>query len=72
MRKLLLTVLAGMSLAASTGCLTPIYSGDPTRRTQQLMNTSENLRMFLEDWERIWLLDQPSHLSPNRTHGGII
>ena len=54
MRKLLLTVLAGMSLAASTGCLTPIYSGDPTRRTQQLMNTSENLRMFLEDWERIW------------------
>ena len=72
MRKLLLTVLAGMSLAASTGCLTTIYSGDPTRRTQQLMNTSENLRMLLEDWERIWLLDQPSHMSPHRTHGGII
>ncbi len=72
MRKLLLALLAGMSLASSTGCLTPIYSGDPTRRTQQLMNTSENLRMFLEDWERIWLLDQPSHLTPYRTHGGII
>jgi hypothetical protein len=50
----------------------PAYSGDPTRRTQQLINTSENLRMFLEDWERTWMLDQPSHLSPHRTHGGII
>ena len=72
MRKLLLAVLAAVSLSTSVGCLTPIYSGDPARRTQQLINTSENLRMFLEDWERVWLLDQPSHMSPHRTHGGLM
>jgi hypothetical protein len=72
MRKLLLGLLTAMSLSTATGCMIPAYSGDPTRRTQQLINTSENLRMFLEDWERLWMIDQPSHLSPHRTHGGII
>ena len=72
MRKLLLGLLAATCLSTAVGCMIPAYSGDPTRRTQQLINTSENLRMFLEDWERVWMLDQPSHLSPYRTHGGII
>ncbi len=72
MRKLLFAVLLGMSLASTTGCFVPAYSGDPTRRSQQLIYTSENLRMLLEEWERLWMLDQPSHLSPYHTHGGII
>lgn len=72
MRTLLLGVLLAASVATSTGCLIPMYSADPQRRTQQLINTSENLRMLLDDWERAWLLDQPSHLAPYRTHGGII
>ena len=72
MRKLLLGLLTATCLSTAVGCMIPAYSGDPTRRTQQLINTSENLRMFLEDWERVWMLDQPSHLSPHRTHGGII
>ena len=72
MRKLLLGALLAACMGSSAGCFVPAYSGDPTRRTQQLIYTSENLRMLLEDWERIWLLDQPSHLSPHRTHGGLI
>jgi len=72
MRKFLLCLFAGFALFQATGCATPIYSGDPARRTQQLIYTSENLRLFLDDWERFWLLDQPSHLTPHRTHGGII
>ena len=66
-----LLVLLGLT-STLTGCFLPIYSGDPVRRTQQLLNTSENLRLILDDWERFWLLDQPSHLTPHRTHGGII
>ena len=31
-----------------------------------------NLRTFLDEWERIWFLDMPSHMKPLRTHGGII
>ena len=72
MRKLLMALLLGASLATTTGCLVPAYSGDPIRRTQQLIYTSEDLRAILDEWERIWFLDQPSHLSPYRTHGGII
>jgi hypothetical protein len=64
-------VIAGW-LAVCTGCFIPMYSADPARRAQQLIFTSEDLRLFLDEWERIWFLDQPSHLSPIRTHGGII
>jgi hypothetical protein len=72
MRKFILGVLLGTGIATSTGCMIPMYSGDPERRTQQLINTSENLRLFLDDWERVWMLNQPSHLTPYVTHGGII
>ena len=72
MRKWLLTIVAFCSLASTTGCLLPIYSGEPGRRAKQLIYTSENLRQMLDEWERIWFLDQPSHLTPHAVHGGII
>jgi hypothetical protein len=72
MRRLILAIVAAGALATNTGCLIPIYSADPARRAQQLIFTSEDLRQFLDEWERIWFLDQPSHLTPIRTHGGII
>jgi hypothetical protein len=72
MRRLLMAAALASSLASATGCVVPIYSSDPAVRTQELIFTSENLRLILEEWQRIWFLDQPSHLSPYRTHGGII
>jgi hypothetical protein len=72
MRNLLLGLACGLLVATTAGCIIPAYSGDPVRRTQELMFTSEGLRLFLDDWERLWMLDQPSHLTPYRTHGGII
>ena len=72
MRRLLLAVTVGLWLGATSGCMLPAYSGDPARRTQQLIYTSEDFRTILDEWERIWFLDQPSHLKPHRTHGGII
>lgn len=72
MRKLLLAVLLGGCVASTTGCIIPAYSGDPVRRTQQLIYTSEDLRAIFDEWERIWFLDQPSHLTPYRVNGGII
>jgi hypothetical protein len=54
------------------GCFIPAYSGDPGRRMQQLLFTSENQRLLLDEWERLWLLDQPDHCTPYRTHGGLI
>lgn len=72
MRKLLLAIVLGMMLSTSVGCLIPAYSGDPNRRVPQLIYTSENLRLLLDEWERMWFLDQPDHSTPYRTHGGII
>ncbi len=72
MRKLLLALSCGLMLSASTGCIIPAYSGDPAHRTQQLIFTSEGLRRILDEWDRIWFLDQSDHLGPYRTHGGLI
>lgn len=72
MRKMLLAVTLGMLVSTGVGCLTPAYSGDPTRRAQQLLFTSENLRSVLDTWERVWFLDQPGHTQPDRMHGGIL
>jgi hypothetical protein len=69
-RLLLLVVVAGLGLA-NTGCLLNIYSSDPNRRMHELLNNSEDLRQIEYEWERIWFTDQPSHMTPERVHGGI-
>ena len=72
MRRLIMAALLGITLSSSVGCFIPIYSGDPAVRTRQLLYTSEDFRALLNEWERIWFLDQPSHMTPQRVHGGII
>ena len=70
--KFIVLFVMGILIATNTGCLIPMYSGDPVRRAQQLIYTSEDLRAITDEWERIWFLDQPSHLTPYRTHGGVL
>jgi len=70
--RLLLSVLLGFFVLVSTGCAHAIFSGDPVRRNNQLLNKSEDLRLIQDEWERFWMLDQPSHMTPYRTHGGVI
>lgn len=72
MRRWVFGILLACLMTAQSGCFLPIYSADPARRAEQLIYTSENLRMLIEEWERIWFLDQPSHLTPHRAHGGVI
>lgn len=70
--RLAMVLVAGLLLSSMTGCLIPMYSGDPIRRAQELIYTSEDLRAITDEWERIWFLDQPSHMTPYRTHGGVL
>ncbi len=72
LNKFLVVLLLGLISISAVGCIHPVYSGDPVRRAQQLIYSSENLRLIHDEWERFWMLDQPSHLTPYRTHGGII
>lgn len=72
MRRFIFATIAALALSGSVGCFIPIYSGDPAVRTRELIFTSEDFRAILNEWERIWFLDQPSHMAPMRTHGGVI
>ena len=71
MRRILgIVVLAGLVLS-QTGCLLNQYPSDPNARVNALLNNSEDLRQISYEWRRIWFNDQPSHLTPERVHGGI-
>ncbi len=72
MRRLILAACCLLALCGNVGCFLPMYSGDPAIRTRELIYTSEDLRQFRQEWERLWFLDSPSHLSPVRVHGGVI
>ena len=75
MRKSLraLALMLGL-VALAQGCAPvplPHYAASPTTRVQELLVDSENLRQIGDEWERFWFLDQPSHMTPFRTHGGL-
>jgi len=72
LNKFLLTVLLSIALLTSTGCVHAIFSGDPLDRNQELLNKSEDMRNIRGEWRRFWMLDQPSHMTPDRVHGGIM
>ena len=69
-RLLLLASAAGLGLA-NAGCILNQYPSDQHQRLDVLINQSEDLRQAGQDWRRIWMNDQPSHLTPVRIHGGI-
>jgi hypothetical protein len=71
MRRWLLAAAVATILFSNSGCLINIYSSDPNRRVQELLVQSEDLRQIELEWERIWFTDQPSHMTPERVHGGI-
>ncbi|MDD3469088.1 MAG: hypothetical protein PHE53_03785 [Thermoguttaceae bacterium] len=72
MRTFLIALFGTIVLMGTVGCILPAYSGDPVRRTEQELYTSENLREVENTWDRIWFMDQPNHMAPYRTHGGIL
>jgi hypothetical protein len=72
MRRTLLLAAGAVIGLANTGCLINQYSGDPVIRTDQLLNQSEDLRQLGKEWRRIWHNDMPSHMTPERVHGGIV
>ena len=69
-KRLVLGVFAAAALSGS-GCINQ-YASDPVVRMDQLMNQSEDYRQIGEFWRRFWFNDMPSHLTPERVHGGIM
>ena len=69
-RCMVLGILAIVGFS-NTGCLLNEYSPDPTIRVSELVNESENLRQMGREWRVFWMIDQPSHLTPEHLDGGI-
>jgi hypothetical protein len=38
---------------------------------EKMINESEDFRPIRNEWRKVWMNDQPSHLTPERVHGGI-
>ena len=72
MRRKLIVALALIGSCLNAGCLLNQYSSEPNIRMSQLLNQSEDLRQIEYEKRRIWMNDQPSHLTPERVHGGIM
>lgn len=72
MRYVFSAIMLSFALSSSVGCFLPIYDADPAVRARQLIYTAEDLRALREEWHRFWFLDQPDHMTPLRTHGGIL
>ncbi|MGF1578999.1 MAG: hypothetical protein ACFCD0_06515 [Gemmataceae bacterium] len=71
MRRLLLSLLLGLTIIGNSGCFLNLWSADPNERMEQMLFTSENYRQIRDEWRRFWFTDQPSHLTYDRIHGGI-
>jgi hypothetical protein len=71
MRRILTLAAVACLALSNVGCFINQYSSDPNERLEELMNESENLRQIKGEWRRFWMIDQPSHLTPIRVHGGI-
>lgn len=71
MRRLAWLSLLGTVLGLNSGCMLNIWSSDPVDRTRELLVVSEDMRQIESEWRRAWFLDQPSHLTPQRVHGGV-
>ncbi len=71
MRRLLSRVAVMAAVLSSAGCFVNAYSSNPNERVVELLNQSEDLRQIKEERKRIFFVDQPSHLSFERVHGGV-
>jgi hypothetical protein len=54
-----------------TGRAGTVYPLDPIEKMSNLLKVSEGSRTIKDEWERFWLIDQPSHMTIERIHGGI-
>jgi hypothetical protein len=71
MRRWILSAALALVSLSNAGCIINQYSSDPHERMQEMLNESENLRQIRLEWQRFWMIDQPSHLTPVRIHGGM-
>ncbi len=69
-RKIILGLVAVVSLCPSMGCILNRYDSDPNKRLRKLLNDSEDLRQAQLEIERFWFT-QPSTMTYERVNGAV-
>ena len=62
---LFLSILAALLVSAGCGSGMAVSQRERTERSKRIFDTDR--RQFVDDWDRFWLEDDLSHLSPWRT-----
>jgi hypothetical protein len=48
-----------------------LTQNNASAEVESMLQHSEDLRALQAEWRRFWLLDNPSHLTPQRVYAGI-
>ena len=71
-RELFAIALLGLTVAGTAGLRGIEATGaKPLDRTEEMLIANETLRELRDEWRKYWYLDQPSHMTYQRVHGGI-
>ena len=65
MRKISACLLAGLVCLFVFGCAATLSEGSKTHTTRVERNMKTDLKLMAEDWDRFWMVDHPSRLTPN-------
>ena len=67
-------VVAADAVGAGVGEVVLYASGSSARNTETTKDKPCDavIMAIVDQWERIWFLDQPDHQTPQRVHGGVI
>jgi hypothetical protein len=66
----MLTWLMIVAMAWATSGESP-QNVDPNARMEELMNVTEDIGQIQGEIRRFWMIEQPSHMTPIRVHGGL-
>ena len=64
MKKLLALLIVGLAWTMITGCAT-LSETSKERSVRMKKDRAREWKMAVEDWDRFWLIDRSTRLSPN-------
>ncbi|NLE28713.1 MAG: hypothetical protein GX629_03465 [Phycisphaerae bacterium] len=66
MRNLLLLAMTGLlSIVLIGGCAATLSESSKNHTTRVERNMEKDCKLLVEDWDRFWMVDKPSRLTPN-------
>lgn len=66
MRNLLLLAVLGLaSIVLTSGCASTLSESSENHTKRIGRNMNKDCKLMVEDWDRFWMADEPSRLTPH-------